>query len=63
MTRLRMRWHYGICIWCKRYHDQLGLLGKLSRMFAVESCEQGASQLTDDAKVRLKKALQHHTHD
>ena len=63
ITRLRMRWHYGICIWCKRYHDQLGLLGKLSRMFAEESCEHGTQQLTDDTKARMKKALRQKADD
>ena len=63
ITRLRMRWHYGICIWCKRYHDQLGLLGKLSRMFAEESCEHGAQQLTDATKARMKKALRQKADD
>ncbi len=57
VMKLRMRWHYGICIWCKRYRDQIGLLGTLSRMFAEESCEHGARQLSDDAKARMKKAL------
>lgn len=63
ITNLRMRWHYGICIWCKRYHDQLGLLGKLSRLFAEESCEHGANQFSDDAKARMKEALRHKSHD
>lgn len=63
MTKLRMRWHFGICIWCQRYHDQVGLLGKLSRMFAEESCKHGADQLSEDAKNRIKEALRHHPHD
>lgn len=57
LTRLRMRWHYGICIWCRRYHDQIGLLGKLSRAFPEESCQHGTPQLTEQAKARLKEAL------
>lgn len=52
-----MRLHYGICIWCKRYHDHLGLLGKLSRAFPEHSCEHGNKELSDEAKARLKKAL------
>jgi hypothetical protein len=57
LTKLRMRWHYGICIWCRRYHEQIGLLGKLSRAFPEHSCDHGAPQLSDAAKARLKQAL------
>ena len=57
LTKLRMRWHYGICVWCVRYRDQLGLLGRLLRAFPEESCGHGENLLTDEAKVRLKEAL------
>lgn len=63
LTKMRMRWHYGICVWCKRYHDQVGLLGKLSRMFSEETCEHGAPRITDDAKARMKEALSRQAHD
>jgi hypothetical protein len=63
ITKLRMRWHYGICVWCKRYHDQIGLLGMLGRAFPEESSEHGKSQLTDDAKARLKEALTRDSND
>jgi hypothetical protein len=63
ITRLRMKWHYGICIWCKRYHDQLGLLGKLSRAFPEESCGHGDKQLTDEARARLKESIKRATKD
>lgn len=61
LTSLRMSLHYGICIWCKRYHDQLGLLGKLSRALAEESCGHGKNQLTDEAKARLKESIKRTT--
>ena len=63
IMKLRMRWHYEICVWCKRYHDQLGLLGKLSRMFAEESCEHGNQQFTDEVKARMKEALRRKSND
>jgi hypothetical protein len=63
LVRLRMRWHYSICVWCERYRDQVGLLGKLSRMFADESCKHRKNQLTDEAKTRLKEALRHKGND
>lgn len=63
ITRLRMRWHYGICIWCERYRDQVGLLGKFSRVFAEEACKHGENQFTDDARNRIKEALRNEAND
>ena len=63
LTRLRMRRHLGVCIWCQRYQDQIGLIGKLCRMFAEESPTQGEIQLSDEAKARLKEALKTHSHE
>ncbi len=52
-TRVKMWLHYRICVWCERYRDQLGFIGK-----AMRGCrhEHGA-ELPDDAKERLKRAL------
>ena len=63
LTKLRMRWHYGICVWCVRYRDQLGLLGRLLRAFPEESCRHGKNKLTEDAKVRMKNALRRKPND
>jgi hypothetical protein len=57
-TRLAMRIHYLICVWCERYRDQLGFIGK-----ALKSCpEQGAAHLrgglSPEARKRLKIAVQ-----
>lgn len=56
-TRIAMRMHYLICVWCRRYRDQLGFLRE-----AVKSCpEQGEEKmpgnLTSEARERLKAAL------
>ena len=56
-TRIAMRIHYLICVWCERYRDQLGFLRK-----AVKSCpEHGAERmrgnLSPDARTRLKTAF------
>jgi len=63
ITRLRMRWHYGICVWCERYRDQLAFLGKLSRLFPEKSCDHGPTQLDEPAKTRIKQALRRELHD
>ena len=52
-TRLAMWIHYRICVWCERYRDQLGFLGK-----ALHSCpEKMPGTLSPDARNRLKLAL------
>jgi hypothetical protein len=56
-TRLKMRLHYVICVWCERYRDQIALLRK-----ALPRCEEHippsrTPPLSESAKDRLKKAL------
>jgi len=63
LTRLRMRWHYGICVWCVRYRNQLGLLGRLSRSFENESCHENDPRLSEQSKAKLKDILSRHSHD
>ena len=55
--RLRMRLHYGICVWCERYREQLALLRKVSRAFPEAAAEHLPERLPEDAKARLKRAL------
>lgn len=62
-TRLRMRWHYGICEWCLRYRDQIGLLGRLIRSLDGESGLGGEPGLSEESKARLKETLSRHSHD
>lgn len=62
-TRLRMRWHYGICVWCLRYRNQLGLLGRLSRSLDGESCHETDPRLSESSKAKMKETLTRHTHD
>lgn len=63
VTQLRMRWHYGICVWCLRYRDQLGLLGGLSRRLAEETSSPCDPRLSEESKSRLKETLSRHHHD
>lgn len=55
-TRVRMWLHYRICLWCRRYRDQIEFLG-----MALGECQEhphgeGAT-LRDETKARWKKAL------
>lgn len=52
-TRVKMWLHYRICVWCERYRDQLGFIGK-----ALRRCDhEPGPKLDDDAKERLKRKL------
>jgi len=57
-TRLAIKVHLLICVWCERYRKQLGFLGR-----ALKSCpELGAEKmrggLSPEARTRLKIAVQ-----
>jgi hypothetical protein len=56
-TRLLIRLHFSICVWCKRYGSHLTDLRKYSAEFPSKGCEHGGPALSSDARERLKKAL------
>ena len=53
-TRIAMRIHYLICVWCERYRDQLGLLRKAMKSCPEKGTERGG--LSSEARTRLKIA-------
>lgn len=63
VTKLGMRLHLDICVWCRRYQNQVTLIGKLCRIFEEESSAHGKDQLSDEAKARLKETLRQNSHD
>ncbi len=58
MLRLRMRLHYGICIWCERYREHLATIRAVSREYPEKAGELPGDPLSAEAKARLKIALQ-----
>jgi hypothetical protein len=56
-TRIKLRFHYLICIWCQRYEKQLWTLRKISSSLPqhVDSC--CPETLPESSKERLKQAL------
>ena len=55
--RLLIRLHFTVCIWCKRYSEQLKFLRKYSSRMAENGCEKGPEMLSSGARERLKNAL------
>ena len=57
-TRLLIRLHFSICVWCRRYGRHLGSLGKFTAAFPNQGCEHGEARLSPEARQRLSEALQ-----
>jgi hypothetical protein len=56
-TRILIRLHFSICIWCQRYGKHLESLRKFSSAFPEKGCERGHAALSPEARERLNKAL------
>ena len=56
-TRIRMRLHYGICVWCERYLRQIAFVKRVSRSFAEHPAACSAEGISPQAKQRLQAAL------
>jgi hypothetical protein len=56
-TRVAMRIHYLICVWCERYRDQLKLVRRAMKASPEESAGRMRGALPPDARTRLKVAL------
>ena len=56
--RVKMQMHFTICVWCLRYRNQLGFLGKALHICPEEPLPPTVPGLPDEAKERLKRALQ-----
>ena len=59
-TRFRMRVHYLICAWCRRYRAQLALLRRAVSRLGSDAPESGPV-LPSEARERIKKHLCDHS--
>ena len=55
--RLTMRFHYLICVWCKRYSKHLKFLHRAAAQLADQLDSVTGPNLSDEAKRRMKKRL------
>ena len=58
-TRFRMRVHYLICAWCRRYRTQLTLVRRAVSRLGSDAPETGP-KLPSEARERIKKHLCDH---
>ena len=57
LTRLRMRLHFLICAWCRRYVKQVRLLREVAPKYEEKVAAVSDKSLSADAKQRMKLAM------
>ena len=57
VTRIKMRMHYWICIWCRRYDGQIRFVRKALHICPEEPVQFKGPALNAQSKERLKQAL------
>src|SRR5271163_3312481 len=53
-TRIKIRVHYLICVWCYRYEKQLRELRKVASLLPEHADECGQETLPDSSRERMK---------
>jgi|SRR5580704_14752504 hypothetical protein len=56
-TRIKIRFHYLICIWCYRYGKQLQALRKIASSLPEHEDSWSPETLSFSSKERIKRAL------
>ena len=59
-VRWRMKLHFLLCKWCRRYRRQLGLLRRAFTRLPEREPNGRDEALSTEAKERLKRKLQEH---
>lgn len=57
-TRIAVRIHYLICVWCDRYRHQLGFLREALKSVPEQDTTHRRGGLSPEARTRLKIAVQ-----
>ena len=56
-TRMAMRLHFLICVWCKRYAQQLQIIHKCSPHLGNHLDATSTRPLSTESKERMKRSL------
>src|SRR5260370_9515738 len=56
-TRIKLQFHFLICVWCQRYEKQLRALRKIAFSSSEHVDDFCLEALPDSSKERLKQAL------
>jgi hypothetical protein len=55
--RLKMQVHCALCLWCRRYRDQLDFIRRSLRIRDSRREENSGESLTPEFRARLKQSL------
>lgn len=55
--RWRMRWHYVVCDWCRRYTQQLNELHRLAPLVVSKAPQLHRRAMPEETRERLKRTL------
>jgi hypothetical protein len=56
-TRLAIRLHFEICVWCNRYGQELAVIRKASRSAPERAEKISQASLPEEARKRIKEAV------
>jgi hypothetical protein len=56
-TRVAIRLHFRICVWCKRYGEQLDTIRKASRSIPERSEGTSNASLSENVRQRIREAV------
>jgi hypothetical protein len=56
-VRMRMRLHFLVCTWCRRYAKQLRFLHKTAPRLHEQTVESPARGLSPEARERIRKRV------
>src|SRR6516165_8759452 len=62
-TRIKIRFHYLICIWCYRYGKQLHALRKIASSLPEHVDDCSRETLPDSSKERMRQVLRETRHE
>ena len=62
-TRIKIRFHYLICVWCYRYGQQLQALRKIASSLPEHVDDCCPETLPSSSKERIKQALRETHHE
>jgi len=56
-TRLKMRLHFVVCAWCRRYFEQINFLHNATPRLNLQSSELPGLGLSDEARRRIMQRV------
>lgn len=55
--RIRVKLHFLICLWCRRYERQMNMLRSVARDHSSDDAEDDQPSLSPEARERIRRSL------